>query len=347
MNPPHHVTLRDIARKLGVSHTTVGLALRDSPEIPEARRKQIQATAKKMGYEPNPAAAALSHFKRNSVVPPVRASMAWINLWPKPEELRKLRQFDGYWRGAEACAAKFGYRLEEFALARMSPARIEEILLARGVDGILLTPPLWGPADNVDFQEFHWERFCVLRLSRSLPEPPVHVITADQAGDALLAFDEMRARGYERIGFVTHPVSPRDRTWFFVSGFLKGQEQLPVKSRLTVFYFDASSPSNLEKFTRWLGSQKPDALLSAEPEMEAVLEKCGYRVPADIGLATVNVLDCPIDAGIDQNPEEVGRVAVLQLISLIHDNDRGIPPIPREVLVKGKWVDGASLPQRA
>jgi len=36
----------------------------------------------------------------------------------------------------------------------------------------------------------------------------------------------------------------------------------------------------------------------------------------------------------------------LMLVSLIHDNARGIPSINRELLVKGKWVDGSMLPRR-
>src|SRR5205823_11763824 len=47
------VTLRDIAAALGLSHVTVSLALRDHPKIPEARRLQIQETARLMGYSPN------------------------------------------------------------------------------------------------------------------------------------------------------------------------------------------------------------------------------------------------------------------------------------------------------
>ena len=31
---------------------------------------------------------------------------------------------------------------------------------------------------------------------------------------------------------------------------------------------------------------------------------------------------------------------------IINDYSRGEPPIHREVLIKGNWVDGASLPQR-
>ena len=98
--------------------------------------------------------------------------------------------------------------------------------------------------------------------------------------------------------------------------------------------------------TRWLKREKPDAILSEHPRMYDLLTKCGLRVPEDIGLATTTVLDGNADAGIDQHPEEIGRVAVLQLLSLIHDNDCGIPRIPREILVQGTWVDGLTLPLR-
>jgi LacI family transcriptional regulator len=69
-------------------------------------------------------------------------------------------------------------------------------------------------------------------------------------------------------------------------------------------------------------------------------------VPGDIGLAALSVLDCPVDAGIYQYPEEIGRVSALALVTLINDNDLGIPAIHREILIKGKWVDGATLPDR-
>jgi len=50
-----------------------------------------------------------------------------------------------------------------------------------------------------------------------------------------------------------------------------------------------------------------------------------------------------VDAGIWQHPLEIGRVGVN---SIIHDNAHGIPPIQREILIKGNWVDSQSLPAR-
>jgi DNA-binding LacI/PurR family transcriptional regulator len=85
-------------------------------------------------------------------------------------------------------------------------------------------------------------------------------------------------------------------------------------------------------------------------ELPQMLQKAGYRVPDDFGLAGTSVLghgEKSILAGLDQNSEEIGRVAVLVVLSLISDNARGLPPIPRQILVKGRWVDGASLPDRS
>jgi len=67
-------------------------------------------------------------------------------------------------------------------------------------------------------------------------------------------------------------------------------------------------------------------------------------VPQDVGLAALSVLDGCASAGIYQNSDEIGAAGIQLLISLIHHNQRGIPEIPREVLVPGKWVDGDSLP---
>src|SRR2546422_979209 len=56
------VTLRDLAKIIGVSHTTVSLALRDHPSILPARRRQIKRLAEKEGYWPHPSAPDWGNF---------------------------------------------------------------------------------------------------------------------------------------------------------------------------------------------------------------------------------------------------------------------------------------------
>jgi hypothetical protein len=79
---------------------------------------------------------------------------------------------------------------------------------------------------------------------------------------------------------------------------------------------------------------KPDAILTSMDDLPSMLAEAGYSVPRDVGLATMNVLDGGCDAGINQNPEEIGRVAMLVLMSLIHDGARGVPKIFRQILIE-------------
>jgi LacI family transcriptional regulator len=55
------VTLRDIARKLNLSHATVSFVLNDRRDvsIPETTRKRVMEAAQELGYRPNRAARAL------------------------------------------------------------------------------------------------------------------------------------------------------------------------------------------------------------------------------------------------------------------------------------------------
>jgi DNA-binding LacI/PurR family transcriptional regulator len=329
-----------VARALNLSHSTVSLALRNSPKIPEERRKQIRKTAQKMGYRPNPAASALAHFKRSSAIAPVRAALAWLNLWPDPKNLRRHVEFDRYWQGASSSARKLGYDLDEIIPEPgSSPERIERILFHRGIGGILI-PPHPKP---IDWGRFRWENFSAVRFGRSVTTPEVNVVTADHVANTVLAFNEIRARGYERVGFVTG--LGRERGHLFEAGFLFAQRFVAPSLRLPIHTITEpqASQAGLE---RWLKKEKPDAVLTDEPAVPGMLKCAGVKIPDDIGLAVTSLLDIDADAGIDQHPEEIGRVGVLAVVSLINDNALGIPAILRQTLIEGTWVDGSTLPPR-
>lgn len=57
------MTMKDIARELGVSVATVSRALKDSPRISEDRRKVIQAYAREHNFYPNVIGEALRHSR--------------------------------------------------------------------------------------------------------------------------------------------------------------------------------------------------------------------------------------------------------------------------------------------
>ncbi len=53
------LTIKDVAKKVGVSYATVSRALNDHPEVNEETRKLVIKTANEMGYQPNEIARGL------------------------------------------------------------------------------------------------------------------------------------------------------------------------------------------------------------------------------------------------------------------------------------------------
>lgn len=340
---PKRVTVRDIAHRLKVSHATVSRALRGDRRISVAVRERVRTVADAMGYRPDPMLAALAHYRRGNATTPISAELAWINYWPDPRRLRSFREFDLYWRGASAEAERCGFRLEEFVLNQeLSASRLEKILLARNIQGILIPPHGGIPTP---WGSFNWNNFCVVRFGYTISHPPAHVVTSSQLTDGLIAFDNMWRLGYRRIGLV---VVPRMLTRFG-AGYLFGQwRQLSdVEIPPLVLAETRNEEQDRKALTRWLEQHQPDAILSDIRSLRQLLQKINYRVPEDVGLAHFSVLDGDADAGIDQCSEEIGRAAVQLLISLINHNERGIPTVCRELLIDGRWVDGSTLPAKS
>lgn len=294
--------------------------------------------ATRLGYKPNAMAKALAHRRRADNQTEVRAELGWLNLWPEAEKLRTYSEFNAYWKGAYAAAERGGYRLVEFTGKRDgSLNRIQDIMVARGIAGLLVPPHVI----KIDWSGFRWDDFIVVKFGYSNPDLRVHMCGSDQHHSALLATRKIVEHGYRRVGFVTASAGPK-RTKF-IAGFLHGQFNLglPVVPPLLL-----DSPITARERTvlkTWLRRHRVDAILTDLGEARSELEKIGLRVPDDLGLAVLSVLDGNADSGIDQNSFEIGQAAVDLLISLIHSGQHGIPGVCRQVLVEGKWVDGTSV----
>jgi len=91
---------------------------------------------------------------------------------------------------------------------------------------------------------------------------------------------------------------------------------------------------------------RPDAVLTALAEVPGLIRRLGYRIPQDIAVAGTSVLDIPVDAGVDQRPQEIGRIAVEMLVKQININERGEPLAPCRILIESTWQNGKSMPRR-
>ena len=340
---PTRVSLRDVAREVGVSHVTVSLALRGDPRVSAARRREVETAARRLGYRPDPMLSSLSAYRHSKRPVTIHSVIAWLNQWDDPKALRRLQEFAAYWRGARDTAEALGYRLEEFVVDRsLSAERLQRILGTRSVRGILLPP---HPA-GFSLPGFDWSAFSVVRLGVSVKEPRVHVITSDQMNCATLAFTRIREHGYRRIGFVTSRVHDRNTGGNFRAGFLAIQDALvPVGDQLEPLILEERDAVLDERALRpWLRRQRPDAIITTDPRVHDMLTDLGIDVPRHLAAAALSVLDGNFDAGVDQNSYETGQVAMRTLAGLIQQNERGIPQYCRRILVEGRWVPGASMP---
>lgn len=344
--PVHHRTsLRDVAQLVGVSHVTVSLALRGDPRISAARRAEVEAAARKLGYRPDPMLSSLASYRQSKRPISIRSSIAWINQWRDPRELRRHQEFDAYWRGASDCAMRLGYRLQEIEVTPdINPGRMEKILTSQNIRGILLPPHTAG----LSLPGFDWGGFSIVRLGTSVKQPQAHIVTSDQLNCAAMAFSRMWERGYRRIGYVATHRHDLNTGGNFRAGFLSAQdEHVPLRRHLDPLHLSDDDPAaDLRTLKNWLKKFHPDGIIASSGNLAELLKRAGCKVPGDLGVAATSLLDGHFSAGVDQNSLEIGRVAMTTLAALIHQNERGIPRFCRRILVEGRWVDGSSLPER-
>jgi DNA-binding LacI/PurR family transcriptional regulator len=322
------MSVRSMAKLLNLSHATVSLALRDSHRVAKSTREAVRKLAEEVGYRHQEA----------------EVEIAWINAGLQPNQPRPSKDFDGYWRGASAEAEKSGYRLEEFRIdENCSPKRLHQILSMRGIHDILLP----SQPSQRGWNDFPWHEYSVVRLGLSLEPPLVDTVAPDYVANARLAFNEIRKRGYRRIGFVTHPLELASNGHLFGVGYIAAQQTVPPEEQLPIFELPAcESGKRSGVFREWLEQWRPDAIFTDAYEIRPMLEEAGIKAPEDIGLAVTNITEGGVDSGLEQCSEEIGRNAFMMLNSLRTERLGGDSTISRKLVIMGNWVNGSSLPIR-
>jgi len=176
------VTLRDIARKLDISHVTVSLVLNDRRDvtISEETRERVLEMAKKMGYRPNHAARALAMGRTQMIA-----------LWmPSPAKLYYGKVFDTLYALTRAVGYETVFCLADYADASRKPYDWP-------VDGIIAvdTYELVG--------KFELPRGIPVVTLGSHADSRSDSVTVDIYGGARLASQHLIDSGCKRIAHVT------------------------------------------------------------------------------------------------------------------------------------------------
>ena len=97
------------------------------------------------------------------------------------------------------------------------------------------------------------------------------------------------------------------------------------------------------RFLSWFRASRPEAIITCYPEVKADLETFGRSVPGDVGVALDWMPDDTRFSGIQQEYASVGAAAFDLVESQLRRREFGLPAQPKIVLVRGRWVDGATV----
>ena len=207
------LSIRDLTAQIGVSHTTVSLALRNSPRITPAVRKQVQKAARQAGYHADPTVSNLMARLRMIRTTAVRETLGFITAWPTRNGWRDAPNHVRFFDGAAHRAREAGYVFEEFWMkeAGMTSRRMSRILRARGIRGLVLCslPNVGGRL------ALEWKQFACVAKGLTVQHPPVHRVVSSHYEDMHLVLEQLARRKYQRVGLVLgEALSARvDRAW--------------------------------------------------------------------------------------------------------------------------------------
>ncbi len=341
-SPAPHPNIRQIARRVGLSHTTVSLALRGHPRISPETRKRVQAAADDLGYRPNALVTALMRHVRSNRRIVASETLAFLTSGNTADHWKKHQIFVENFEGAKAQAESLGFKLEPFWLGpkgRDAPTGAK-ILRARSIRGAILAPiPLpHGPVI------FDWEHTAVVAIGHSFSQEPLHRVAHNHINAMLILYQELRSLGYRRIGLAVTINDMLRVRHYWLAGLLAGQRIFGGRAVTPLIFNDNSEKPRLFE---WLKLHRPEVVVSIGWNVYRWLQEGRIQIPGQVAFAQLGLDNTyPGVAGINQKGREVGAAAVDLVVGQLYRNEYHIPQDPKVVLLDGEWVPGKSAPGR-
>lgn len=300
--------------------------------------------ASDLGYRPNPLVSALMANRRRRGGAGEIDLIALVTSYGGRDDWRTKQVCRWEYEGIQARAATLGFRVEVFSLHdyQDDAARLATTLRARGIRGVLLG----FSRGNNEPVPFSSEGFAVAGLSAYFGAAQVDRANFHGFYNVQLALDHIWGHGYRRPALVVPELNNNISNNLWSGAFLDWQRRIPLRNRCQPF-IPAGTPE-LEEFNAWLDANEPDAILFYKVPVRSFLARAGRRVPEEIGVACLYRTQDEMRAmgGIDGNLSTVGAAALDLVVERLNANNFGPTDHPKEVLIKGTWHEGATLPPR-
>lgn len=183
------VRQKDIAERLGVSISTVSLALNHSDRVAPETRRQVIETAKLLGYDP-PVSESMQDQRVTSLV--------------ITYAVRQIPQFDPFYHdvlcGAETASAELGAELR-YTQIGSDETRLADI--ARDAQAMLLV----GTIPEAKVRTLMSGGFPIVLVDNDLPYLQLDRVLTENAGSVYRMFNSLYDMGHRRIAFLRGPDS--------------------------------------------------------------------------------------------------------------------------------------------
>lgn len=334
----NQVTIKDIARILGISPSTVSRALKDHPDINTDTKKAVNDLASKLKYQPNAVALSLKNSRSNTIGIII------------PEIIHYF--FSSVISGIEDVASQKGYTV---IICQSNESYIREVanakaLLSHRVDGILI---------SISKETQSFEHFLNLQeggiplvfFDRIAPEINADQVIIDDMEASYKATRHLIETGRKRIAHFAGPQSlliGRDR----LQGYLNALSEagIPIDNRLIIEAdnFEKARNAVIEMLDAEI---VPDGIfavndLTAIGAMQTI-QKRGYKIPGDISIigfsdGSFSGITDPNLTSVDQHGYEMGTTAAEILFNrILSSEEKYIPEI--KVLQADLIIRGSSV----
>jgi DNA-binding LacI/PurR family transcriptional regulator len=325
------VTIKDIAKMLGISKSTVSRALCGRSDIHPETKKKIIDLANQLKYEPNTLAINLKQQKTNTIGVIV------------PETINRFfaRAVGGIQKRADM--AGVNVMICQSNESYISEKKNLHSLMSSRVDGLVVS--ISHETDRSDhFSTLLEKGIPLVFFDRICEDIDASQVCTDNYEVALQGTEHLITQGCKRIAFVAGPPhlsNSRSRLQGYLDALAK--YKIPVQESYIIHSHYRSD--KVEEYTRYLINlpQRPDAVFSindyAAIEMMHIMKKAGLRIPHDIAVLGFNNENVcrfvePSLSSIDNPAHEIGTAAAEILINQIRHHDLK----PEKRIIKSKLI---------
>ena len=271
-----HISLKDLARELGVSISTVSRALKDHPNISPEVKEQVNKLAEEWDYRPNPLAMGLLRQNTRTIGVIV------------PDLVTHF--FSSVISGIESYASKQGYYIiisSSYESFQKEKDCIENLLNSR-VEGLIVSLS-YQTEDYSHFEELVRKGIPVVFFDRICLPEKVSSVVADNYDAARKITQHFCDSGYRKIAYIAGPaylnISAERQ-----NGYLEGLKENEIEFNENYLVHCEMNPESATQATQKLLAlpDPPDAIFGINDTVAFAamkeIRKQGLRIPEDVGI---------------------------------------------------------------